>query len=46
MGEKKWRERGKKERKAGKKAIPVLRDLARAKEIWESSGLSHRNGMH
>ena len=47
MGEKKkWREKGKKERQAGRKAIPVLRGLARAKEIWEGSGLSHGNGMH
>ena len=36
------REKGKK----GRKAIPVLRGLAREKEIWEVSGLSHRNGMH
>ena len=35
-----------KEGKKGRKAIPVLRGLAREKEIWEVSGLSHRNGMH
>ena len=42
MPAKEEREKG----KEGRKAIPVLRGLAREKEIWEVSGLSHRNGMH